>query len=135
MDESENKQREITIHMQQAQEMLRVAQDNLRNGYYGSSINRSYYAVFHAANALLLSIDKPRTKHFGVISAFRQYFVKTGLWPAEFSRSYGRILTDRQTSDYQPSAIITQADALDDLQDAEQFVMQAEVWLKNEGWL
>lgn len=111
MNESETKRREIEAYMQQAQYMLTVSRDNLQNGHYGTSVNRSYYALFYAASALLIAINEPRVKHYGVISAFRQHFVKTGLWPTAFSQSYGRILTNRQNSDYRPSVITTRINA------------------------
>jgi uncharacterized protein (UPF0332 family) len=35
-------------------ELLKIAELTFNNEFYADSINRSYYAVFHAANALLL---------------------------------------------------------------------------------
>ena len=38
--------------MENAQEMLEVAGENLRNNHYSSACNRAYYGIFYAASAL-----------------------------------------------------------------------------------
>ena len=65
--------------LERAEEMLRASQINLRLGEFRTSMNRSYYAVFHAMRAAnsLYSFDS--TKHSGVISFFRRTFLKDGL--------------------------------------------------------
>jgi uncharacterized protein (UPF0332 family) len=70
--------REVSLYMERAREMLEVAQLNLRSGFFPSATNRAYYAIFYAANALLATKGLARNKHSGVISTFRQQFVKTG---------------------------------------------------------
>jgi uncharacterized protein (UPF0332 family) len=54
----------------------------------------------HAASALLLTKGITRSKHSGVISAFRKYFVKTGLIQVKYSEMYGRVMDARLDSDY-----------------------------------
>lgn len=49
---------------------------------------------------MLATIGEARSKHSGVISLFRNKFVRTGEIPAEMSDIYGRILDNRQRSDY-----------------------------------
>jgi len=46
--------------------------------------SRAYYATFYAMEAALLSKGLLRSKHGGVISAFNQYFIKTGILPSHF---------------------------------------------------
>ena len=47
----------------------------LSMGFNGVAINRAYYAFFYAATALLLTLDVTRSKHSGVMGAFRERFV------------------------------------------------------------
>lgn len=54
----------------------------LDNGLYASAVNRAYYAVFYAANALLATKRLARSKNSGVMSAFREHFT-TLLQPHE----------------------------------------------------
>src|SRR4030042_183679 len=63
-------------------------------------INRSYYAMFYAAIALLQKIGKIPSKHAGVISLFDTEFVKKGIFPKELSRDFHRAFELRQVSDY-----------------------------------
>ena len=115
--------------------MLIVADHNMATDFYSTAVNRSYYALFYAATALLFSIDETRGKHHGVMAAFRQYFVKSGLWDVEFSDIYGRLIDHREQSDYRIFAVLTQEDAQKDLADAHRFVTKAENWLAKDGWL
>ena len=120
---------EVALYINEAHEMLRVAQLTLDNDFYTSSINRSYYAVFYAANALLAMKGLSRSKHSGVISAFRQEFIKTGIFSSEYSRIYGRLLEDRNEGDYALESSASQEDAEFSLNEARRFVREVEKWL------
>ena len=76
---------EIDLYIQHAHQMLDVAMHNLHDGFYGSAINRAYYAIFYAASALLRTRQLIRGKHSAVISAFRQYFIKSGQIDSSFA--------------------------------------------------
>jgi uncharacterized protein (UPF0332 family) len=69
---------EVSLYVEHAREMLEVAAHNIAEGFYSSAINRAYYAIFYAANALLSTQGLARGKHSGVIAAFRERFVKPG---------------------------------------------------------
>jgi uncharacterized protein (UPF0332 family) len=128
-------EREVGLYAKRARRMLEVAAHNLADGFYGSAINRAYYAIFYAANALLVSQGLSRSKHSGVVAAFRQYFVKPGLIEAEYSRIYERAMDDRHISDYDVEAIIEPDRALTDVEDARCFVQRVEQYLYQGGWL
>jgi uncharacterized protein len=126
---------EISLYIENAREMLGAAHVMLNNDFYTSAINRAYYAIFYAANALLTTKGMNQGKHTRVIGAFRQYFVKTGLFPVEYSQIYGRAMEDRHESDYDMGAKVTREDADGNLVGAERFVQEIEQWLKKENWL
>jgi len=63
-------------------------------------VNRSYYAMFYAALALLQKIGKVPAKHTGVIGLFDTEFVLKGIFPREFSRDFHKAFDFRQRSDY-----------------------------------
>ena len=91
---------QVSLYVTHAREMLQVAQANFENSFYGSAINRAYYAIFYAASALLLLQGESQSKHSGVISMFRKLFVKTGLIETEYSDIYGAVMDARLDSDY-----------------------------------
>ena len=45
--------KEIVLYMENAYESLDVARLNLDNDFHSAAINRAYYAIFYAANAML----------------------------------------------------------------------------------
>jgi uncharacterized protein (UPF0332 family) len=92
-------EREVSLYIECARQMLEVAAHNIAVGFYGSAINRAYYAIFYAANALLATRGLARGKHSGVVAAFREHFVKPGLIEVEYSRIYGRVMDNRRASD------------------------------------
>src|SRR6266498_1747538 len=117
------------LYMESAHEMLEVAKLNLANDFYGSACNRAYYAIFYAASAILFSKELSFGKHSAVISAFRQHFVKTGEFSAKWSGVYQRVMSHRQSSDYDINARVEKEQAVDDAKDAQAFVEEVELWL------
>jgi len=133
MDEATLK--EVTLYIENANESLSVAQLNLENDFYAAAINRAYYAIFYSANALLATKKLARSKHSGVLSAFRQHFVKSGLLPSELSEIYGQVMDDRHEGDYEIITATSKEDAEIDVQQARQFVDVVSEWLQREKWL
>ncbi len=128
-------QQEVVLYIDQAHQMLVVAAHNLDAGFYASAINRAYYAIFYAANATLSTQGLSRSKHSGVISAFRERFIKPGLIEAEYSDIYGKEMDDRHLGDYEIKVGVTLAEAKKDLENARRFVSRVEMYLQGEGWL
>jgi uncharacterized protein (UPF0332 family) len=76
-----------------------------------------------------------RSKHSGVIVAFRQRFVKPGIIEIEYSRIYGRVMDDRHAGDYEIEIPVEAKVAERDLAEARLFVERTERHLRQEGWL
>lgn len=86
--------------LQQAEESL-LEMDILKNsGHIRGAINRAYYAMFYAVQALAVKKKARRSKHSGVISFFDKEFVKTGIIDKQFSRWLHRLFDLRQDADY-----------------------------------
>jgi uncharacterized protein (UPF0332 family) len=110
--------------------VLRTGHLALEDDDYVTAVNRAYYAIFYAANALLVTRGLERSKHSGVIAAFRQHFVKTGLIEAEYSRFYGAAMDDRHEGDYEVESALDYDKARRDLDWAERFVARIETALR-----
>ena len=123
---------EIRLFLQNADEMLAVAELMLKNDFYSSVCNRCYYAVFYSASALLASKRLAFGKHSAVLAAFRQHFIKTGEIDVKWSRIYERILSHRQTSDYDIHIAIEKEQAVSDLEDAREFIREVTLWLREK---
>src|SRR5512136_1850816 len=92
---------EIENYIQGARRALRTARLVLDDGDHMSSINRSHYAAFYAANALLATLGLQRSKHSAVRAVLHQRFVKPGLIEAEYGSLYDRLFERRIKSDYE----------------------------------
>ena len=83
---------------------------------------------------MLASIGISRSKHSGLVSAFRQYFIKTGKIEAEYGDIIGVSFEARQESDYELIPYIDYELALQRWEDAKKFVHRMGLYLlgKNE---
>ena len=120
---------EIENYILRAQSMLKTAQLTLDAEDYMSSINRSYYAAFYAANALLATLGLQRSKHSAVRAVLHQQFIKPGLIKAEYSSLYDRLFERRMKSDYEIMQVYERDDAQSTLDAARTFVAQVEQFL------
>ena len=76
-----------------------------------------------------------RSKHSGVIAAFRQHFIKTGLIEAEYSDIYGAVMEDRAEGDYNLEFETDSDQAERDMARAQRFVARVEHALQEIGIL
>ena len=79
--------KEINELLKRSGTFINSAKLLLDNGDFDSSVSRSYYAMFFAAEALLLTKELEFSSHRGTLSAFGQHFIKTGIFPKEMSRA------------------------------------------------
>ena len=128
-------QNTVASYLARAHQMLDTSRLTLDHGDFITTVNRAYYAVFYAANAMLATQHMERSKHSGVIATFREHFVKTGLIESEYSDWYGALLDTRQRGDYSLEAMLGEARARELLEQAGQFVSRVERYLRDEGFL
>lgn len=129
-----NKRYQIQVYLDHAHQALESAALSLEYDFYDTVVNRAYYAIFYAASGLLLTKDISRSKHAGVVAAFRQHFVKSGLIEPEYSDLYGDVMDTRVDSDYDMSFEIEQTTARERLEDARRFVERVVHYLREGGW-
>ena len=114
-------QPEIDELMERARRNLVIARRLSEEGDHDVSASRAYYTMFYAAEATLLSNGMARSRHRGVMSAFNEFFVHTGLLPANLASSVDAAFEQRNAADYGPSPFPQEtAEAI--LKDAEEFV-------------
>ena len=104
-------------------EMTLIA-DSLLN-----SANRSYYCIFHAMRAVLALEEFDSKKHSGVISRFRERYIKTGIFPTEFSDIVGDAFEIRNDSDYEDFYIISKDDVAAQIANAKTFLTAVEEYV------
>lgn len=124
----------VKLHMEAAQRSLDAGQYTLDGGFSGVAATRAYYACFYAASTLLLTRHITRSKHSGILSAFRQHFVKAGIIEPEYSDIYGEAFDARHISDYDMTGVLEPAEAAKTLMNARRFVARIAAYLTEVGY-
>lgn len=113
---------EVRLQFERAQESVEDAQILFREVRLAGSATRAYYAMFHAASAVLLHYNIKRGSHKGIIAAFGEYVCKQNLLDVKFHRYLREAFDLRLESDYQPVVRIDIALARQTLDNAIEFV-------------
>ncbi|MEW6482932.1 MAG: HEPN domain-containing protein [bacterium] len=111
--------------IEKAKERLVEAEDSLAKNHYGLSVNRTYYAMFTAARALLALKELDSSKHSGVIALFNQHIVKPGFFSKEIGKLLAKAKDIREDADYGDFVKITKEDAQTQLAYAKEFIKEA----------
>jgi len=118
------------VRLQQARECLQGAENELAVDLFKNSANRSYYCIFHAIRAVLALESFDSKKHSGVISAFRQRYIKTGIFPTKFSDIIEDAFEVRNDSDYLDFYVISKDAVVAQIENAKVFLAAAEEYVK-----
>jgi uncharacterized protein (UPF0332 family) len=114
--------KEIESLLKRSDRYLLTAKILIKEGDFESSVSRTYYAMFFAAQAMLLSKKLSYSSHKMTISGFGENFIKTNIFPKEMGREFNRAFDKRQLSDYYHTFIIDKKDAEDLLKSGKIFV-------------
>jgi hypothetical protein len=91
---------DVQRHVESAEVFLQESEHPLSGGFFRGTVGRAYYAMFHAATAVLLNRGIERSSHGGIISAFGQFVAKPGLADPKFHRYLVEAFTSRNDCDY-----------------------------------
>ena len=118
-------------HLRNAQERLKDAEGMLSLARYAGTVNRTYYAMFEAASAMLASVGLEFESHQGVIGKFGELFAKTGKDEPKLGHDLKEAFGLREDADYalDARAEIPRHTAEAELQTARDFVKRAESFL------
>jgi uncharacterized protein (UPF0332 family) len=105
---------EVGALLRKARDSLTAAEILRREGYLDFAAPRAYYAMFYAAQAMLLQRDLSFSKHSAVIAAFGREFAKTGAIDSKYHRYLIDAQDFRNLGDYDIGASVTpeQVDAI-----------------------
>ncbi|HNR90010.1 MAG TPA: HEPN domain-containing protein [Spirochaetota bacterium] len=122
---------EIQQLLQKARQSLDAATLLLHDRYTDFSAARSYYAMFYALEALLLSRNQSYSKHSAVIAAFGKDFVKTGLFDDRYHRHVLEAFEIRNIGDYGIINSVNAAKADEMIHKAHELIDAIEAFLRN----
>ena len=121
----ENRAANAAEELARAEDCLEEARTLRAAGLRFGATSRAYYAVFHAARALLFSAGLEVVSHRGTVSLLGANFVKTGRLSPELARTVAHMQRDREDADYGTAAVFTDAQTEKLVADAERFVVEA----------
>lgn len=125
--------KEIKALIEKSRRYIRSAELLQRDGDSNSAVSRVYYAMFYCAEALLMTKEMSFASHKGVLSAFGEHFIKTGIFPKELGRNLNRAFEKRQLSDYEYTFSFEEEEVHELLENGRDFVNMVSGWLsKNE---
>ena len=125
----------VQAHLRKAQERLKDAEGMFSLDRYAGTVNRTYYAMFEAASAMLASLGLVFESHQGVIGKFGELLAKTGRVEPRFGHNLKVAFELREDADYalDARAEIPRHSAEAELRKAREFVTMAENFLKAGG--
>lgn len=118
---------------ERAVEMLNDAKILLKQKSYASSVNRSYYSIFHALRAVTALEGFDSSKHAGVIAYINKEFVKTGIFDRQLSKILDTAFRLREKADYDDFFIVSHTEAEEQAGKAEKVIEMIEPYLR-EKW-
>ena len=123
---------EIQANLNRSDAALNAAQVLLESQLFDDAASRTYYAVFYAASALLLSKSLKFNSHSGVLRAISLNFIKTGQLDQRVGKDLNWLAELRQVGDYGETKHVNQELAEQALSFATQFVTQIKTLLENQ---
>lgn len=121
----------VEFNLKLAEERLRASKNLLDSGFIIDSVNRSYYAIFYSARALVAKDNLDFSKHSAVMSYFRKNYVKTGIFDIKFSDYIGDAFVLRSDGDYTYFFNVEKNDAEEQYNNAVEFYETVKNFLEN----
>ena len=95
----------ISYRMERSRESIRAAEIMLENEMFAISMNRVYYSMFYAVQALLVLHKVSFSKHGQVKGYFNRELIKTGIFSVDMGKLYNKVFEYRQKFDYVDFAV------------------------------
>lgn len=100
---------------------------------FKSSVNRSYYAIFHALRSVTALDGFDASKHSSVIAYVNRSYVKEGIFDKSLSKMLDKAYRLRECADYKDFEIISREMAEEQIQRAEKILTMIKTYL-DEKW-
>lgn len=127
--------KEVDTLVARAERAVKSAELLWNEGDFDSSVSRSYYAMFYAAEALLLTKKLKFSSHKSVISLFGEHFIKAGIFKPEMGKKLSKTFEKRLVGDYSFSPEMERDEGAEVLSWARDFVKEVKDYLVKEGYV
>lgn len=114
---------------ERAEPLLRKAQKYLQSAAvlleledFDSCVSRGYFAMFYAAQAMLLHDGRGLPHTTGLRRTFNELYVQSRIFPERAAEAFNKAADLQELGDYGQDFVVTQENAEYVLQEAEAFV-------------
>lgn len=129
----ENQLANARAELGKARRALAAADRLIEAGLFEDAASRLYYAAFHMASAVLLSVDVEVRTHAALQSLFAQHVVHAGLVAPDCSRRLATLFGVRQQADYNRHFTLDEAGAREERARAAALIGELEGVLRARG--
>ena len=129
-EEFGDRKQAAVLQLKAARATLREAELLLENEAYSGTLNRSYYAIFHAICALHSLDGKSYKRHKDTIGNFNKDYVRTGIFPKDYGGKVIAAEAARHSSDSSEYFEPTREEAETQVAFAREFIAAVENYCK-----
>ena len=108
--------------LEKAKNTLSYAKSYVDDTTLDSTVNRIYYAMFYAVNALLITKGLYSSKHSGVRAIFNREIVNKGLIEKQWGEFFTDMFDRRQKGDYKDFVEFEKQEVEEWLKKSEEFI-------------
>lgn len=112
----------VKYRYEKAQDTFDTAEELFFGNRFNHAVNRYYYAVFYAIQALLATTGFETKKHSGAIAGFNKHFVKTGIFDKKYTRFVMHLFEERGDADYKDFKVFQRPEVEDLRMDVADFL-------------
>ncbi|MCQ2606090.1 MAG: HEPN domain-containing protein [Bacteroidales bacterium] len=127
----ENRRIVVALELEKSKRFFSEVAQLVNLKFWDTTINRLYYAVFHAASALLINKGIEVKTHKGVSLMLGEHFVKNGVLTMDEAKFYARLQNLRERGDYNCSYNATEEDVLKLIEPSSNFIKKVEQIINN----
>ena len=122
----------VSHRMEKSKEAIKAAEILLKSEMLTFSMNRVYYSMFYAVQALLAVDGVSFSKHGQVKGYFNRKLIKTMILPKELGQTYNKAFEYRQKFDYVDFAVPDREMVADYIEKSKSFHHEIEKYLKSK---
>ncbi len=116
--------------LEKAKQDLETARITLEHNKLAQSVNRSYYAIFHAVRALLAFSKFDSKRHSSIIGYFNKKYIASNKIKKEYYKMLAGAFDIRTKCDYQDFYLVSKEEAEKQLKNAAKFIQMIEKYLE-----
>ncbi len=123
----------VNYRLERANESLRASELLVANNLYIPAMNRIYYSMFYAVQALLILNECSFSKHSQVKGYFNREYIKSGIFKKDFGKLFNAVFEYRQKFDYMDLVVPEKEMLVAYLDKANTFVDELAKYIKSKS--